>query len=1228
MKTYCVFTSEGGTIMSRLNRVQTAIKELNGGQFQKMCDDYLWEKYHLNDIHSIGEQPGTNKTRTGVPDTFWIEKDGSYVVAMYGSVQQKKAFQKLKDDICSIFEGRDEFDVNKVSKIICCNTITKVTPRQIDELRMYARGKELEIRDLETLAQDISKFFPWIAYEYLGISNSTDQVWNVAEFVKIHDRSQTNASLENELVEDEKLKRIQDELNQKDVVVLCGDPGTGKTRLAIEVFKKISKYENNNVWCVKNNSQPLYDDLKNNLEPDRPNYILLDDVNGAKNLVSILSLLETERYQIHFLMTVRKYFYKEIESLIFPLKSCVITFSSDDQVTDKILKNSLGEENHHVIEMLGNKVKGNQRLAVLAANLIKHGDVDVREKLPTILTVYYQQIIQKQGLNRIQKNALFFVAALGNISINDSGLTNVVEKNLELKVPNLKDTLDSLVDKELCDRFKNEIYEISDQSLKDYIIFNYLIEKERTSINGLYSIFDEQGNKSISLIKVVQSCLTVDNSASVFEKVQYQLLDILDDLEGEKKKQFFLQFSPIIADRAIKYCYSQYKNLSEPDPANLSLDSFEKLRRTDTQFNDVIDILGRLSNTKQMKNAFNLILEFTNYDYRCLPQIEEILKNNFSIDTITRYPFRRMQLLLNEIEISRHASDIKSWAIFGLLFYWLGFQFHVSSSTYDTHVLFTTLRIDNKLDNNQSYLKLRRQIIKKIGVLYEMTSDNNLKLAIENKLYYYNFYRYSTCPNIVQSDVEKIIDVFFSGNGLSKTQFNVFSKFYHFLVHINNSSNIAYQPGCQQMLIDRLEGRKLTTYLIDNVEFEKENKKDVYKFLDNCDQPDFTNILQECADIYKSDGLHVNLVNRVISRFLMQRLQQPGTQEIFRAVLQSGYENVPLYQRIIFLGNHDYDWNNDFIERNCTKDEFTNWKAVNIISCAENVNKESKEDIYKYISGMSKNLLSECSLETLGPFIMNDSNLLKFLFLNNINYINLFPYPVSENSTRKIINFFNNNLEVLENLYFSYLSQNSIDPTAELFKKLDLADKDFLNHFFSYLSDVTDFSKNFNRAAIKEYLWSNSRGINHILDFVQKNLFSLYGSGEFLFYNLSEAAKKSLRDRISQTDDFKLIKNIMNKIVTEFLSAEDRLLFWKEISLKKLPLVTFKELNVLPNYQSWSDSRIPLIDDQIEFSSKLADIFGEKIENIELKVYLNDSIKQLMKKREKVLIEEKKDKVL
>ena len=89
--------------MSKINEIEKAIVNLEGGRYQKLMDQYLFKRYGFTNIQCLDSQEGTDKTTKGVPDSYVLTPDGKYILIMYGTHSGKTsgraAFDKYKDDI-------------------------------------------------------------------------------------------------------------------------------------------------------------------------------------------------------------------------------------------------------------------------------------------------------------------------------------------------------------------------------------------------------------------------------------------------------------------------------------------------------------------------------------------------------------------------------------------------------------------------------------------------------------------------------------------------------------------------------------------------------------------------------------------------------------------------------------------------------------------------------------------------------------------------------------------------------------------------------------------------------------------------------------------------------------------------------------------------------------------------------------------------------------------------
>ena len=64
--------------MNATNQIRAKLLELEGGIFQRLCDDWLHRKGYDN-INAIGMMQSTDRVTKGTPDCLFIQPDGFYV---------------------------------------------------------------------------------------------------------------------------------------------------------------------------------------------------------------------------------------------------------------------------------------------------------------------------------------------------------------------------------------------------------------------------------------------------------------------------------------------------------------------------------------------------------------------------------------------------------------------------------------------------------------------------------------------------------------------------------------------------------------------------------------------------------------------------------------------------------------------------------------------------------------------------------------------------------------------------------------------------------------------------------------------------------------------------------------------------------------------------------------------------------------------------------------------
>ena len=85
--------------MTTVNTIEQRIRQMDGGEFQKLCDAYL-SVTGYGKPNAFGSVAGSNKVKKGTPDTFFERDNGKLVFAEYTTqledVFGKNRFENLR----------------------------------------------------------------------------------------------------------------------------------------------------------------------------------------------------------------------------------------------------------------------------------------------------------------------------------------------------------------------------------------------------------------------------------------------------------------------------------------------------------------------------------------------------------------------------------------------------------------------------------------------------------------------------------------------------------------------------------------------------------------------------------------------------------------------------------------------------------------------------------------------------------------------------------------------------------------------------------------------------------------------------------------------------------------------------------------------------------------------------------------------------------------------------
>lgn len=473
--------------MSKINQIESELKQIGGAKFQELCNTYL--SYLGYNVKDVGGAKGKEKTTKGTPDAYIRMKNGKFIFIEYKTTQKSKLLDELSKDIDACFNSKKaKVPISKIEKIILCfNNVLK--PNEVEALskKCSDQGVDLEFIDLDTLKFEIYKY-PQLAKDFLNIAFDTGQILRDSDFVKTYGKHPLTIPIDHQfLYLDSELQQTLTELEKNDLLIIKGKAGVGKTRFALELCRYYKqKYPDDEFFVIYNKEQlDLYQDMEAYFSNPRKNYlILIDDANRVTLLAYILrKFYDTDRQgNFRFVITVRDYAIQNVEKQAdgfnYVIKELVPW--SDEQI-EKWLKQKLEISDQGVFRRISGIAQGNPRLAMMATKLLKAEYLpDDLYDVSHIYERFFGDVVDELSDNTTQK-VLGLLAFFGYAHSDHKILMKKVFRVFGIDANDFWEKVVELHRLELVDIYNDystQIVKVSDQVLATYFFYKVFIKDE------------------------------------------------------------------------------------------------------------------------------------------------------------------------------------------------------------------------------------------------------------------------------------------------------------------------------------------------------------------------------------------------------------------------------------------------------------------------------------------------------------------------------------------------------------------------------------------------------------------------------------------------------------------------------------------------------------------------------------------------------------------------------
>ena len=1209
--------------MGKIETIKQKILQLDAGSFQNLCDSYLCKKFGYQSIVSLGGKAGTQKTTLGTPDTYFITPNEGYILVEY-TTQLTGIFEKIRDDIRKCLD-KEKIGIpyNKISGIIYCHTSSNITPSQDSELKKICEkvGINLTIIGIDAIAEDIYLIYHSIARDFLGIPISTGQIQSYDEFITDYNSNVMVAPIDTEfLFRKKELQDIEEAYHRVDVVIISGSAGNGKTRLALHYLKNYIG-ENNKKYCIHSKSLPIYEDLKLFLDKPGDYFLFIDDANqlsgSLEHIIRYVNMKQSG-YNVKILITVRDYATQKVvnsvKEITYYEKMNVNVFS--DKEIRELLEVTFGIVNQNYQERIFKISEGNPRIAMLAGKMVCYSNyLESITDASQLYENYYGYILEDNKLfsNRSLCITAGIIAFLGTIYLEKINIILMILKEKGINREEFIENIYMLHEQEIVDIYNDKVVRFSDQCLSNYLLKYVFFDKKLLSLSKMIkTCFPYYKDKTIFSINTL---ITIFKNKELFNFIEKEIKLIWNELSTEKSTifyEFMKAFFPINPIETLLILKDEIENDKSVVFEYNNID-IEKEKNNHYVNNYIIEILGRFAYINDFPTACELFFEyylkrpdlFMEF-YHAVNMYFRIDKNSIDNDFYTQITFfekiieysndwEKEPIVIFFLQIVKeflkvHFSPVEGGKNNELIMYQIPLRMSKGVEKY-RKLIWKSLIFLSKIEKY-------REKVREILDSYGGGIDDISIPVVEFDLVYIelilnlNFSRDKLKNCLVVRRIEQVL------RRVGVSYGTIFSEYF---------------KGEKFKLYCILEG---TNYKVDNYEENKKQKKQaINDYISNCDFEMFKKLIDICSEIFEEDnysslkikeGLEIvfdaifskkdwyvdavkyylkkntpyNLYPYDIIKKLFVLLLDS---EVYKIIVDEKYS-----QRNLWLYAYYHELPPNQIRKKHLKGLYDFLKDTS-----------DKKDTLQSIRGVDflekyKVIDEQAFLE--GCKIILEKREYSLRVVNNY-FCLLFNYY--RNKPKEVINKFNKNLELLEEIYFAILSyDNNVDHDGKFLKDIYLSKPSILYKYIEYLTNKKKaaFKDNYERDQIffelKDFIEIYNEIFEQMISNCQFPRFTVAYFLESLLSNnpdkpelagkqhewISQCIKSFSKDNMKMDCLFSAISNLEIKRKEEYI-----LMFLENNTLFE----DFQEIPLTPTSYSYFGSAVPIYSSWIEFLESL-----------------------------------------
>lgn len=604
--------------MATITTIKERIASLDQASFQILCDSYLSKEGYPN-IVALGTKAGAQKTTRGTPDTYFFT-DEKYIFVEY-TTQQSSLVAKIEDDLNKCLdESATGISVNEISEIIYCHTSSNISPRDDKKFRdrCEALGIKLTIIGIDVLSEQLLNKYPGLVKEHLGLTIDTEQIQSATDFITQYNANSLAAPLDTPfLFREKEFEEMESAFATKNVVVLTGSAGVGKTRMALEFAQKHAEQFKETLYCIHDLALPMYEDLCAYLEKPGSYFLVVDDANQISNLAIIIDYVNKQHlgYSVKVIITVRDYAIDKVKYSLGQLTAYEIINVkpfSDDQIKE-LVRTSLGILNEDYLDRIVRISEGNSRMAILAGKIAYQANrLDSINDVTQLYEEYYGRVLhdsELQSNTQLLKSA-GIIAFLNSLHLDKLEALEDLFSNNGMSAELFIAAMYKLHELEIVDIYHDKAVRISDQCFSNFILKYVFYDKKLLSLSEMIEVCFTPYRSRV--IHSVNTIVGVFRDKSLHAFVETQIKTLWKKLSTEKAPNFmeFLKtFHGVDPTETLVILNNLIDNMEAVD---VPVTSIETARGKNYQSidDDILSILGNYADSEELDCALDLFFKY------------------------------------------------------------------------------------------------------------------------------------------------------------------------------------------------------------------------------------------------------------------------------------------------------------------------------------------------------------------------------------------------------------------------------------------------------------------------------------------------------------------------------------------------------------------------------------------------------------------------------------------